>query len=125
MAEYVLADSGGTPSRMNREGAARTYSLYQSWGYFQRRMLLRRAAAADNQDQRDMRGAESTEWGNTEKPQSSYGETSAVWRWAAAQYFGIETVLGLGTQYIYILSADILRIFMVIITHLPRHRHGV
>jgi len=82
LAQLVLADNGGTPSRMNRTGAARTYSLYQSWGYFQRRMLLRKAAAAKGRAQSS--GADKTEgsseWGDTEKPQSSYGETSAVWR---------------------------------------------
>ena len=75
-----MAADGSSPSRMNREGAARTYSLYQSWGYFQRRMQLRRAAGAEAQQSREATGPESAEWGAAEKPRSSYGETSAVWR---------------------------------------------
>ena len=82
LAQLVLADNGATPSRMNRTGAARTYSLYQSWGYFQRRMLLRRAAAAEEPSRSpgEAMTEGSGEWGDTEKPSSSYGETSAVWR---------------------------------------------
>ncbi len=35
-----------TPSRMNRQGAARTYHTYLSWGYFQRRMAQQRETAS-------------------------------------------------------------------------------
>ncbi len=34
------------PSRMNRQGAARTYHTYLSWGYFQRRMAQQRETAS-------------------------------------------------------------------------------
>ena len=39
----LQADS---PSRMNRQGAARTYHTYLSWGYFQRRMAQQRESAS-------------------------------------------------------------------------------
>ncbi len=39
----LQADS---PSRMSRQGAARTYHTYLSWGYFQRRMAQQRESAS-------------------------------------------------------------------------------
>ena len=39
----LQADS---PSRMNRQGAARTYHTYLLWGYFQRRMAQQRESAS-------------------------------------------------------------------------------
>ena len=33
LTQLVMAAEGATPSRMNREGAARTYSLYQCVPY--------------------------------------------------------------------------------------------
>lgn len=35
-----------TPSRMSRQGAARTYHSYINWGYFQRRMALQRSGGS-------------------------------------------------------------------------------
>ena len=78
LTQLVMAAEGSTPSRMNREGAARTYSLYQSWGYFQRRMQLRREA--DDGSAGESAAPGSPEWRDVAKPHSSYGETSAVWR---------------------------------------------
>ncbi len=43
MGPPVQAD---TPSRMSRQGAARTYHSYLNWGYFQRRMALQRSGEA-------------------------------------------------------------------------------
>lgn len=39
LAHLLMAVEGGTPSRMNREGAARSYHMYAHWGYFNRCLL--------------------------------------------------------------------------------------
>ena len=53
---------------------------HRSWGYFQRRMQLRREADDACSDGVNTAATESAEWRDVAKPQSSYGETSAVWR---------------------------------------------
>ena len=45
-ADIHLMRQADTPSRTNRQGAARTYHTYLSWGYFQRRMAQQREAAS-------------------------------------------------------------------------------
>ena len=63
-----------TPSRMSRQGAARTYHSYMNWGYFQRRMALQRsgeAAAAGPASGRD--GSSSTSSGMAEGAESGSG----------------------------------------------------
>ncbi len=54
--------------------------LRRSWGYFQRRMQLRREADDACSDGVNTAATDSSEWRDVAKPQSSYGETSAVWR---------------------------------------------
>ena len=53
--------------------------VVRSWGYFQRRMQLRREADDDGRGPVTT-ATESSEWRDNTKPHSSYGETSAVWR---------------------------------------------
>ncbi len=53
---------------------------HRSWGYFQRRMQLRREADDACSDGVNTAATDSSEWRDVAKPQSSYGETSAVWR---------------------------------------------
>ena len=71
---------GSLPSRMSREGAARTYHMYTYWGYFNRRMSARRQL-----EQKTMPGSkESTgiAFGDNSKQQKSYyGEMTNVWRY--------------------------------------------
>ena len=45
-ASSCLMLQADTPSRMSRQGAARTYHTYLSWGYFQRRMAQQRETAS-------------------------------------------------------------------------------
>ena len=40
------------PSRMSRQGAARTYHSYLNWGYMQRRMALQRGGGGSSRDDR-------------------------------------------------------------------------
>ena len=54
----------------------------RSWGYFQRRMQLRRDADSSGEAAGHASTMKSTEWRDGPKPHSSYGETSAVWRCA-------------------------------------------
>lgn len=65
---------------MSREGAARTYHMYTYWGYFNRRMTVRRQL-----EQKAMPGAEKQNgiaFGDNSKQQKSYyGEMTNVWRY--------------------------------------------
>ncbi|DBA70552.1 TPA: hypothetical protein ACH3X2_011948 [Trebouxia sp. C0005] len=78
--QALLDSQGSLPSRMSREGAARTYHMYTYWGYFNRRMLARRQL-----EQKTMPGSkESTgiAFGDNSKQQKSYyGEMTNVWRY--------------------------------------------
>ncbi len=71
---------GSLPSRMSREGAARTYHMYTYWGYFNRRMLARRQL-----EQKTMPGSKDSTgiaFGDNSKQQKSYyGEMTNVWRY--------------------------------------------
>lgn len=71
---------GSLPSRMSREGAARTYHMYSYWGYFNRRMSARRAL-----EEGTMPGSKASSgiaFGDNSKQQKSYyGEMTNVWRY--------------------------------------------
>lgn len=65
---------------MSREGAARTYHMYTYWGYFNRRMAVRRQL-----EQKSMPGLDRQSgiaFGDNSKQQKSYyGEMTNVWRY--------------------------------------------
>lgn len=77
---YCLTLQGSLPSRMSREGAARTYHMYIYWGYFNRRMAVRR-----QMEQKAMPGFDrqtGIAFGDNSKQQKSYyGEMTNVWRY--------------------------------------------
>ena len=76
----LLHVQGSLPSRMSREGAARTYHMYTYWGYFNRRMSARRAL-----EKGTMPGSKASSgiaFGDNSKQQKSYyGEMTNVWRY--------------------------------------------
>lgn len=79
--QYLLATEGSTPTRMDRDGAAKTYATYTSWGYFNRRMWVRRQLKLDEcLEQADVLP-------DPHQPMvedTSYGKTSAAWRFFEA-----------------------------------------
>ncbi|KAL3133149.1 hypothetical protein ABBQ38_007044 [Trebouxia sp. C0009 RCD-2024] len=78
--QALLDSQGSLPSRMSREGAARTYHMYTYWGYFNRRMSARRAL-----EKGTMPGSKASSgiaFGDNSKQQKSYyGEMTNVWRY--------------------------------------------
>ncbi|DBA97322.1 TPA: hypothetical protein ACH3X1_015060 [Trebouxia sp. C0004] len=78
--QALLDSQGSLPSRMSREGAARTYHMYTYWGYFNRRMSARRQL-----EQKTMPGSNESAgiaFGDNSKQQTSYyGEMTNVWRY--------------------------------------------
>ena len=79
-ANSQLYVQGSLPSRMSREGAARTYHMYTYWGYFNRRMAARRQL-----EQKTMPGLQASTgiaFGDNSKQQKSYyGKMTNVWRY--------------------------------------------
>ncbi|KAK9823830.1 hypothetical protein WJX72_005805 [[Myrmecia] bisecta] len=79
IAKAAMALEGATPSRLNREGAARTYHMYCYWGYMNRRMARLR-------QQEEASGVAPTSgpyaFGDASGVQSSsYGSMTNVWRY--------------------------------------------
>lgn len=71
---------GSLPSRMSREGAARTYHMYTYWGYFNRRMSARRQL--EQKTMPGSKGSTGIAFGDNSKQQKSYyGEMTNVWRY--------------------------------------------